>query len=61
MADGLLHEMRRGATIERMADVGMSEPMRRDVEREPRAQNSGFHDTMDRRSIEAAASPCPPA
>ena len=55
MPNGLLDEVRRCAVIQGVADVGMSQPMRRDRLGQPSACCGLFHDPMHLHRIEMAA------
>jgi hypothetical protein len=55
MPDRRLHQMRPRAAIERVADMGMAQVMRRDLGRRAGPGRSPLHDPMDLRRIERAA------
>jgi hypothetical protein len=52
-----LHEMDRCAAVEAVRGMGVSEPVRRDLAREPYLSCRRLHDPMDRARIERPAFP----
>jgi hypothetical protein len=54
MADRLLHEMRRRAAVERVADMSVPQKVAAHGSRQPSARRGALYDTMNCRTIESA-------